>query len=728
MKIKYFITKTLFIVLFSTTMHFFSQAQQGWNILTPYPTNNTLSGVSFINATTGWIAGSGDCILKTTDGGSTWVKQNAQDGQNWYAVYFADAQHGWVANTWGSVSATSDGGNSWHLQAAPSSLYFYAMQFTDALHGFVLLESDSLLYTTNGGTSWNRIKIDATQYHYGIRFVTPNEGWICGSSGQILHSTDGGITWTPQNTGTAIDMNTIDFTDSQNGWAAGYTSSDLGIVLHTTNGGAVWNIVLQNFNDNLIKIKFTDVNNGYAIGTSGKIYLTSNSGTTWTPTYTSPHEAIWDIQILSSGTGYACGSSGAILKTTNDGALWSPIYKTATHGYTICDLSFPDQKHGWVLDDAGQMMHTADSGYSWNDQTPYASSFTPGAIFFIDASRGWVVGQSTSSGYGQILRTTDGGSTFNFQLNTGSWPFISISFSDSLHGIAGTNNKMIYFTSNGGAAWDSVTVPVAAAYMQARNVQMADNSTGYGILSNVNHTALAKTSNGGQTWSVIKTDNTQFTAAYTALSFVDAQNGYIAAFDFNGTPNKFSLLKTTDGGTSWTPIIFPSLPGNIGTTQINALHFSDMMHGWAAGGGTESFILYTDDGGGTWAIQELGTTVSWYTMKFSDAQTGYAAGWDGDIVKTINGGVGINEIQNAGKNELVIYPNPASESVVVLYPSQGTTKPEVKIFDMMGKEIYSGLLTTSPAHIGLLSFPNGIYFIRVAEGVRSSTKKLIVAR
>jgi len=728
MKLFYNIMKSVFIVLFTASMHYCSLAQLGWNVLVPYPTNNALSGVSFINGTTGWMAGSGDCILKTSDGGSTWSKQNTGTGQNWWAVYFADAQNGWIANTWGGISATTDGGNTWLQQASSSTLYFYAMQFTDAQHGFVLLQSDSLFYTTNGGAKWNRIKIDATQDHYGIRFVNPNEGWICGAAGQILHSVNGGLNWTAQNSGTAIDLYTIFFTDNQHGWAAGYTTSDLGIVLHTSNGGATWDKLVQNFGDNLIKIIFADNSNGYAIGNSGKIYLTTNGGTTWTPAYTSPHEGIWDIQVLPSGTGYACGSNGAVLKTTNSGALWTPIYKTATHGYTIRDLSFPDQKHGWVLDDAAFLMKTADSGSTWNDQTPFASSFAAGAIHFSDADRGWVVGNWPAGGYGQILRTTNGGATFTFQLNTGLYPFISVSFSDSLHGIAGTNNRMVYFTSNGGTVWDSATVHVAAAYMQAKVVQMADNATGYAILSNVNNTALARTTNGGQTWSVIKTDNTQFTAAYTALSFVDAQNGYMAAFKFTGTPNKFSLLKTTDGGTTWTPVTFPALPGNIGTTQINALHFSDMQHGWAAGGGTESFILYTDDGGDTWSIQELGTTVSWYTIKFIDAQTGYAAGWDGDMVKTTKGGLGISEIKGERKNELFLYPNPASASVVILFPSQGTAKTELKVFNNLGKTVYSGLITTSEFTLSLLPFPTGIYFIRVATGNRTFTKKLVVAR
>jgi hypothetical protein len=60
MKLAYRITKTFFIVLFTASLHIVSLAQQGWNVLVPFPTNKALSAVSFINETTGWLVGDGD--------------------------------------------------------------------------------------------------------------------------------------------------------------------------------------------------------------------------------------------------------------------------------------------------------------------------------------------------------------------------------------------------------------------------------------------------------------------------------------------------------------------------------------------------------------------------------------------------------------------------------------------------------------------------------------------
>ncbi|NVO19881.1 MAG: T9SS type A sorting domain-containing protein [Bacteroidetes bacterium] len=718
----------LLALIFFGILHSGLCAQPGWNVITPLPTTHSLNAVSFISESTGWIAGSGDLILKTNDGGTTWTKQFTKSAGDWWGIHFADDLHGWIAGAYGDIYSTSDGGSTWTKQASASAYYFYAMQFPDATNGFVLPEQDSLFYTSNAGTTWSRIKIDDTQYHYGMKFVSANEGWICGSSGQILHTVNGGLNWTAQNSGTTVDLYSIDFTDSNNGWAAGYTNSSNGTILHTSDGGTTWHSIVENFSDKITKIVFTSNLNGCAISNSGTIYHTVNGGAAWTTTYSSPHEGLLDLQVFAGGKGFVCGSSGAILKTTDSGTSWNSLYSTASHGYIIRDISFPDQENGWVLDDAASLVHTADSGKTWNDQTPYTSNFSSSAIYFSDSKRGWVVGNWPAGGYGQILRTIDGGNTFTFQLNLGVFPFVSVSFSDSIHGIAGTNNRMIYYTSNGGAVWDSTTVPTSANYMQAKIVKLVNNSTGYAILSHTPSTDLAKSVNGGASWSVIKSDNTQFTAAYTALSFVDAQNGYIAGFNSTGTPNKIYLLRTTDGGVTWSQLDFPSnLPGNIGNSQINAMYFSDMQHGWVAGGGYVSFILYTSDGGTSWTVQEMGTTVSWYTMKFSDSHVGYAAGWEGDIIKTTTGGLlGIFNQPAALERGINVYPNPASETITVVNPFPDKKMTHLTLSDMAGNTVFSYSISVNQFNLNTARIPDGIYLLQLRTENKIARQKVII--
>jgi len=69
---------------------------------------------------------------------------------------------------------------------------------------------------------------------------------------------------------------------------------------------------------------------------------------------------------------------------------------------------------------------------------------------------------------------------------------------------------------------------------------------------------------------------------------------------------------------------------------LNSIHFADGQNGWAVGyGGT---ILRTIDGGRTWGLQNSGTTDRLYSVHFPDPQTGYIVGKNGTILKTTSGG------------------------------------------------------------------------------------------
>ncbi len=73
--------------------------------------------------------------------------------------------------------------------------------------------------------------------------------------------------------------------------------------------------------------------------------------------------------------------------------------------------------------------------------------------------------------------------------------------------------------------------------------------------------------------------------------------------------------------------------------QGNALytvHFTDEQTGWAVG--YKGTILKTIDGGQTWAAQASGTGSHLIGVVFADSQTGWAAGYDGVILKTVDGG------------------------------------------------------------------------------------------
>jgi photosystem II stability/assembly factor-like uncharacterized protein len=48
----------------------------------------TLLSVKFVNKEEGWVVGRSGVILRTDDGGSTWVQQETNTRQHLYALFF----------------------------------------------------------------------------------------------------------------------------------------------------------------------------------------------------------------------------------------------------------------------------------------------------------------------------------------------------------------------------------------------------------------------------------------------------------------------------------------------------------------------------------------------------------------------------------------------------------------------------------------------------------------
>jgi photosystem II stability/assembly factor-like uncharacterized protein len=108
-------------------------------------------GVSFPDASHGWVVGGGGAIFATTDGGADWTAQNSGTTAYLSAVSFPDASHGWAVGSGGTILATSDGGATWTAQNSGTTVDLSAVSFPDASHGWVVGSGGMILATTNGG-------------------------------------------------------------------------------------------------------------------------------------------------------------------------------------------------------------------------------------------------------------------------------------------------------------------------------------------------------------------------------------------------------------------------------------------------------------------------------------------------------------------------------------------------------------------------------------------------
>ena len=140
---------------------FFSSAwsqSPDWFWQNPLPQANTLRAVDFVNATTGTAVGVAGTILRTTDGGSSWVIQTSGTTNILNAVSFTDATTGTAVGgppsfraSFGTILRTTDGGSSWVRQTSGTTNRTYGVSFTDAMTGTVVGDGGTILRTTTGG-------------------------------------------------------------------------------------------------------------------------------------------------------------------------------------------------------------------------------------------------------------------------------------------------------------------------------------------------------------------------------------------------------------------------------------------------------------------------------------------------------------------------------------------------------------------------------------------------
>lgn len=166
-----------------------------------------LYDIYFINESLGFAVGGksgcggtgcvvpGNVLLKTTDGGENWIKQNIQyDWSEFNKVTFINSSQGFAMGI-GIKIKTIDSGKSWENFTTTYMGYIYDLNYLNESTVYFSGLSGKLFRTTNGGVTWDDLSINADYHLYSVRFVNQNVGYL-GSYKNLMKTIDGGKTWT----------------------------------------------------------------------------------------------------------------------------------------------------------------------------------------------------------------------------------------------------------------------------------------------------------------------------------------------------------------------------------------------------------------------------------------------------------------------------------------------------------------------------------------------------
>jgi photosystem II stability/assembly factor-like uncharacterized protein len=227
------------ICAFCAVMAAFSAAgAQQWELTDPYPTNDNLVDVSFVDVTHLCAVGQSGTIVYSGDGGSNWIKAASSTRRNLNALYFLDGQHGWAVGDSGTAVWTVNGGTTWNTGQCPTNNTLEDVMFADALHGWAVgnpyygaHQPGVVMYTEDGGHSW------AEQYQsnhiefYSVFCRAPGSVWVVGDSATIIRSTDRGVSWSSSRVNEESRLTDIFFLTDSTGWTSSYYH-----LLYTSDG------------------------------------------------------------------------------------------------------------------------------------------------------------------------------------------------------------------------------------------------------------------------------------------------------------------------------------------------------------------------------------------------------------------------------------------------------------------------------------------------------------
>lgn len=496
------------------------------------PTPHYLRDVKFADANIGWSVGDFGTIIKTTDGGTTWILQTSNTFVQLNAIAVLSTSNVVVVGASSTILRTTDGGATWTSNTISPSFTIQDIHPISTTTWILVGDGGRIFRTTDAGDNWTSITSPTTQQLLGVHFPSTSIGYAVGASGTAIKTTDGGLTWTILSTGQTYFLYDVFFTNDNTGYAVGGSSP---AVLKTSNGGTTWTqTMLTGSSIAAQDVHFADANNGWiGGGGQGAIWRTNNAGASWT-IGGNAYVYCYGIYATSATKIIAVGSGG-IRVSTNAGVTFTPLDDMAINRQ-VSKIEFASSSVVYATG-YDRHMKSTDGGNNWSRITSLAFDLFY-AVDFLDDNTGWVVG----SGATGIKKTTNGGTSWTTQTPPISTSYYDIEMlSGTLGWIVGDGGNI--FKTTDGNTWSAQT---SGTTQNLRAVNFIDANNGWAV--GFNGTTL-RTTNGGTTWTSVSLPSVG-TAALRDVYFKDLNKGWICG-------NPANVWRTTDGGATWQIISLP---------------------------------------------------------------------------------------------------------------------------------------------------------------------------
>ncbi len=236
------------------------------------PTTASIRGLSVIDENTLWLSGSEGTVLRTTDGGKSWIDCSiAFEAENDFrSLHAFDSLSAFVIgiDNPALIYHTVDGGLSWQTKDSihHDGVFFNSLLFASDNNALAISDQVDgqflLIQTKDGGNSWNRVNAlpqslsgegNFAASNTCIEYFPSGEAWFATgvSESRVFMTKDNAYSWEVASTPvlcneSADGIYSIDFRNPNHGIVVGgnyqYPERNDSIAAYTIDGGYTWNL------------------------------------------------------------------------------------------------------------------------------------------------------------------------------------------------------------------------------------------------------------------------------------------------------------------------------------------------------------------------------------------------------------------------------------------------------------------------------------------------------
>lgn len=336
-------------------------------------------------------------LYATVSHNGGWEIMNSEVTQDIHGIFFICLNRGTVVGEEGLVLRSGDGGNTWILQTTGVTDNLAAVSYYGYTITLAVGENGTLLLTNNSGLNWTVLQTGISVTYYSCQMINETIGVAVGVNGInqpfFTRTINGWRTWDStsfylENNSVSYEgqLSDVTFLNSSLGFATAIVNEPPGgAIVQTTDGGLSWETVY--FSDEaLFSLDFSDGQVGCAVGTHGTIVRTLDGGNTWHEGETGVYTTLRGIDFFYENTGTIVGDNGLILRSENQGLSWRPQTSGTTED--LLGVYFVTNLFGFAVGTNGLILRTQTGGYPKDTMPPVTtcslSGIMEGGIYLSD--------------------------------------------------------------------------------------------------------------------------------------------------------------------------------------------------------------------------------------------------------------------------------------------------------------------------------------------------------